>query len=439
MKAVLKTIAVLAAVGCGAVGKDKLPESSGNGADAIPAESQVQFDTDLTFEGRLAQERGLPSATPFVFEQEYLLLLTQDAAMRLQPGEIATACPSGASLAGVHFTLTSSDGLFRATTDTVARPATPMAEHAFPGRVPKGTHVLKVSAYGTGACTVHRTFKFPNLGGDDGFETPDPAAPLDQGLLGSWRANDFMNGVPSVSLYSFGGDRRVTRELRLDGVAAIQWSGKLELDVHQRPRRARLTVTAVTKAAAPDAPSVGDVFRCIYYGEPSDAPVEMTWQCSAKNDEIFPDNFDDDAESYDRTATGGSAVEDFRIDKDAPALAVPIPDADPMGVHQKFNVATTGTRVLAVGVNVRAYHPHTGDLRVKLTHPDGTEILLQAPPGTAGTTLNKTWGLGGTAVPDLAILVGRPLNGQWTVTVADEAANDAGTLDYVRLVISGQY
>jgi len=161
MKSVLKSLAVLTALGCGAVGKDKLPESSGQGADAIPAESQVQFDEDLTFEGRLAQARGLPSSTPFVYEHEYLLILTQDAAMRLQPGEIATACPSGASLAGVYFTLTSNDGLFRATTDAVARPATPMAEHAFPGRVPKGTHVLKVSAYGTAPapCTARSSFR----------------------------------------------------------------------------------------------------------------------------------------------------------------------------------------------------------------------------------------------------------------------------------------
>lgn len=115
---------------------------------------------------------------------------------------------------------------------------------------------------------------------------------------------------------------------------------------------------------------------------------------------------------------------------------VAIPDANATGIMSTSTVATRGT-IKTVSVGVRITHPYIGDLRVRLVHPDGTEIVLHERSGGSNDNLYLTYGDGGTPVATLSNLIGKRMDGAWKLVVSDTSSDDAGTLDSFTLKIKG--
>ena len=173
--------------------------------------------------------------------------------------------------------------------------------------------------------------------------------------------------------------------------------------------------------------------------------------------------------------TFGNAQETFTQTTD-----LPIPDNDPVGVTQTLNVSTgTITNITDIDVVLLVDHTWIGDLNFTLTSPDlGTIVTIIDRPGrdTAGAgcsgddiscTINDEGADGpaedncidGTAGdPDFALSgdftiagsVGQPSltdtldlfdgedpNGDWTLTVSDNAGGDTGTVLEWSLIITG--
>jgi len=109
-----------------------------------------------------------------------------------------------------------------------------------------------------------------------------------------------------------------------------------------------------------------------------------------------------------------------------PALA--IPDNDSAGVASTLDVATAG-EITWLRVFVDITHTYQGDLRVRLTSPAGTSVLLHDRSG--GTTDDISGWYPDTLEPagDLGAFLGEDMAGQWTLTVSDHAGYDTGSLD----------
>jgi extracellular elastinolytic metalloproteinase len=103
-----------------------------------------------------------------------------------------------------------------------------------------------------------------------------------------------------------------------------------------------------------------------------------------------------------------------------------IPDDDPSGVVSVLTLPDAGT-VTRVEVAVDITHTYVGDLVVTLVSPTGTLVPLHERAGGGADDLKRTWN--SDDHPDLAALLGVPVGGQWTLSVADRARRDVGTLD----------
>ncbi|MGJ8726102.1 MAG: S8 family serine peptidase [Roseibacillus sp.] len=108
-----------------------------------------------------------------------------------------------------------------------------------------------------------------------------------------------------------------------------------------------------------------------------------------------------------------------------------IPDNNSTGVSYDLTLDGDNLRCEHVTLTVTATHPFRGDLAITLTSPNGTESELAETRGTddggnyAGWTFStvRNWG--------------EDSNGTWTVTVADGAAEDTGTLTALTLTAHG--
>jgi subtilisin-like proprotein convertase family protein/subtilisin family serine protease len=131
-----------------------------------------------------------------------------------------------------------------------------------------------------------------------------------------------------------------------------------------------------------------------------------------------------------------------------------VPQAIPDRGSISSSVDVTGIgRLTDVQVSLRIDHPWHGDLRMELTHPDGTRVRLVDASGNSGANFGSgTCGeadqrtrfddraaapiqAGGAPfvgsfrpVGSLGVLAGKPLDGIWRLQVADVAAEDVGTL-----------
>lgn len=118
----------------------------------------------------------------------------------------------------------------------------------------------------------------------------------------------------------------------------------------------------------------------------------------------------------------------------SPSRGVPIPDNDSRGTT--LRTFANDTRLIArVTVNVDIRHPVRGDLRLVLTAPDGTEVVLQNPSADKAADLVATYGLDAVPVQSLAVLAGRSARGEWKLLVQDLGVRDAGILVSWSLVI----
>lgn len=114
--------------------------------------------------------------------------------------------------------------------------------------------------------------------------------------------------------------------------------------------------------------------------------------------------------------------------------ALDIPDANTAGVHSILRVDQAGT-VSSIEVSVDIAHTYIGDLRVLLSAPDGTPVVLHERSGASADDLVRRYDVHDT--PALATLAGKPMQGEWRLTVADHARWDTGRLRRWSLDITG--
>lgn len=129
---------------------------------------------------------------------------------------------------------------------------------------------------------------------------------------------------------------------------------------------------------------------------------------------------------------GPSARETFRK-ASTPALA--IPDNRSAGVRDTIRF-TDAAAISSVKVHVDITHNYIGDLRVTITGPQGTLVVLHDQTGGNTDNIRRTFDP--TQTPALSALVGQSLQGDWTLHVQDLAAADVGRLNRWELEIEGQ-
>ena len=130
----------------------------------------------------------------------------------------------------------------------------------------------------------------------------------------------------------------------------------------------------------------------------------------------------------------GNITENFSEHND---IGQAIPDmGDPVEFSFAWNKPGTITDV-AIALDLT--HTFIGDLRVKLIHPDGTEIFLHNNEGSAMNDLNRIYGRGGQSLQELRKLVGKKAEGIWKLVVSDHARSDVGTLNNLKLNLWGYF
>lgn len=96
-----------------------------------------------------------------------------------------------------------------------------------------------------------------------------------------------------------------------------------------------------------------------------------------------------------------------------------IPDDDATGVSSTIAVPDAGS-VGSVKVTVAIEHSYRGDLTLSLRHGSTTQVVVREQGGSEDDI---------RAEFDVAGFTGASLNGDWTLTVVDGAAQDVGTLE----------
>lgn len=103
--------------------------------------------------------------------------------------------------------------------------------------------------------------------------------------------------------------------------------------------------------------------------------------------------------------------------------SIKIPDNNTDGVESVIEISQMGT-AQQVKVNVDITHSYIGDLVVELTSPQGQSISLHSRTGASRDDLITTYD--SALVPALAALIGKPVQGKWTLHVKDVARQDIG-------------
>jgi extracellular elastinolytic metalloproteinase len=113
--------------------------------------------------------------------------------------------------------------------------------------------------------------------------------------------------------------------------------------------------------------------------------------------------------------------------------AIAIPDKDPNGVSSTIAIQQSGKiRGLKVGVDIT--HTYIGDLKVELTSPAGTNVVLWNRTGSGQDNLITTFDP--ISTPVLATLAGQETKGNWTLKVSDLVGQDVGKLNKWNLEIT---
>jgi kexin len=111
-----------------------------------------------------------------------------------------------------------------------------------------------------------------------------------------------------------------------------------------------------------------------------------------------------------------------------------IPDNNPTGVASRLTVAGSGIgRIEWVDLSFNASdHPYSGDLRIVLTSPSGTEQVLAEQNSCSGRcTPYSNWRFG------IAHYLDEPADGVWKISVQDLDAVDTGTFASWQLTLYG--
>lgn len=116
-----------------------------------------------------------------------------------------------------------------------------------------------------------------------------------------------------------------------------------------------------------------------------------------------------------------------------PGLA--IPDNNAAGVRDSIAFSDAAI-VSAITVHVDITHTYRGDLRLTLTAPSGTSVVLHDRRGGRADNIQRTFDP--TSTPALNNLAGQSLQGEWTLHVQDLAFIDEGRLNRWELEIEGR-
>lgn len=84
--------------------------------------------------------------------------------------------------------------------------------------------------------------------------------------------------------------------------------------------------------------------------------------------------------------------------------------------------------VAQIKVSIDITHTYRGDLRIELVSPAGRGIVLHSQLGGDQDNLVVTYDSAAPLSP-LSSLAGQPMQGDWTLRVADLAPVDVGTLN----------
>jgi len=106
-----------------------------------------------------------------------------------------------------------------------------------------------------------------------------------------------------------------------------------------------------------------------------------------------------------------------------PELA--IPDNDSEGISDAVTVEREGI-ASSVAVEVDITHSYVGDLVLELVSPDGNSIALHDRQGASSNNIQKRFDMHNT--PELLLLTGTDITGEWRLYVSDNARVDVGTL-----------
>jgi subtilisin-like proprotein convertase family protein len=116
------------------------------------------------------------------------------------------------------------------------------------------------------------------------------------------------------------------------------------------------------------------------------------------------------------------------------APKIDIPDSESGGVRDTIRFAEDAA-ITTVKVTVDITHTYRGDLKVTLTAPSGTSVVLHERGGGRADDLTKIFDFATT--PELRELIGQSLQGDWTIHVQDLAPADQGRFNRWELEIQG--
>lgn len=129
------------------------------------------------------------------------------------------------------------------------------------------------------------------------------------------------------------------------------------------------------------------------------------------------------------TTGGGRAI------RQASAPVLPIPDNSPAGARDVLRFSDS-VIVGSLKVEVDITHSYIGDLRLTLTAPSGRTAVLHDRNG--GRTANLKQSFDSASSPALAVLIGQPVHGDWSLWVQDLAPSDRGVLNRWEIAIEGR-
>jgi hypothetical protein len=147
-------------------------------------------------------------------------------------------------------------------------------------------------------------------------------------------------------------------------------------------------------------------------GMPEGTPDEICGDELDNDGDGDTDCDDSDCVSEPQCQTGPQEYEN--------TTAVDIPDNDENGVVSTIEVAESEA-IQALSVTVDITHTYSGDIEIRLVHPDGTDVLVLKPTMESTPDIQETFVVEDFDQKDSA--------GTWTLKVIDHASVDTGTLN----------
>ncbi len=133
-----------------------------------------------------------------------------------------------------------------------------------------------------------------------------------------------------------------------------------------------------------------------------------------------------DAAAAVRAAIASREDQDTVVFKKSSAPELAIPDWDGPAVTDVINCPDEGIlQTIKVGVDIT--HTYIGDLVIKIISPSGREARIHNRNGASTDNIKKTFDV--TNAPELALLQGDLVKGDWKLTVQDKAHLDTGILN----------